>query len=782
MIDIFIDYDTFKDAVYTVLKKNLDKKHNPGQADTVSAPKTDFLFVVAGPGTGKTTAMTLRVLRLMLVDNIDPSAILVTTFTRKAATELRSRILGWGDKLRNFLVKNEKDQTKAKKLKDLDLNRVLTGTLDSVCEDVLMDSRLPGSEESVVIQDLAANTLMIQQGIVNRRRQHDPNLQSYVKRLVEDDRNKSPSDLSKTIRSIGERIYHDQADFDQYRNSNRDPAIHTLCRALDHYDDELKDRRLQDFARLEQLFLDWLHSPNSSRFKESIQFLLVDEYQDTNLLQERIYFELAKSVKDKGGSVTVVGDDDQSIFRFRGATVDLFQDFQTRFNGTIGISPTKIDLTVNYRSSVEIVEHCNSFIRLDAGYQSARVGNKQKLTPNRNRGPPILAMFRDDLETLANDLTDFIDNAVRGNGVTITDKKGNKFNIKIDQKNGKPSDIAFLVSSPNELNATRNPRLPLLLRRRLGNLANPIRVFNPRGRQLYDVDSVMILCGLMLECIDPNDTVIQNMNISDSVIDTFDTWRNRARAYIRSNPPSRVRIDLGSFVSAWQTRSPTGKRGWDREVPLTDLVYKLVTWIPSMHNDIEGLVYLSGIVTSIEQAGLIGNFGSKLVFDQQTPSIETASIKEIVRNVFEPIASGLAEIDEDLLETLPDDRFNIMSIHQSKGLEFPLVIVDVGSDYKVNHPKQRIKRFPDTGGTTCNIEDEVRPYSPLGVHSRGRIERAFDDLTRLYFEAYSRPQDALLVVGLTTMTRQSTNIKSVALGWDRAGTWHWRGLNNLVLL
>ena len=63
-------------------------------------------------------------------------------------------------------------------------------------------------------------------------------------------------------------------------------------------------------------------------FTDELEVVLVDEYQDTNLLQESLYFELAKRC---GGALTVVGDDDQSLYRFRGATVDLFSDFGTRY-------------------------------------------------------------------------------------------------------------------------------------------------------------------------------------------------------------------------------------------------------------------------------------------------------------------------------------------------------------------------------------------------------------------------------------------------------------------
>ena len=119
-----------------------------------------------------------------------------------------------------------------------------------------------------------------------------------------------------------------------------------------------------------------------------------------------------------------------------------------------------------------------------------------------------------------------------------------------------------------------------------------------------------------------------------------------------------------------------------------------------------------------------------------------------------------------------------MSIHQAKGLEFPLVIVDVGSDFKTNHHAHAFKRFPENGGKTCTIEDELRPHSILGTHSRSAKDRAFDDLIRHYFVAYSRPQDLLLLVGLNSA---KTNIKNIATGWDRNENWIWqKGLPHLL--
>src|SRR4051794_39207381 len=84
------------------------------QQQAVNAPAYAGLFIVAGPGTGKTASLTLRILKLVLVDGVPPRGILATTFTKKAAEELRPRILGWGFRLIDFLRNDPALTTKQK--------------------------------------------------------------------------------------------------------------------------------------------------------------------------------------------------------------------------------------------------------------------------------------------------------------------------------------------------------------------------------------------------------------------------------------------------------------------------------------------------------------------------------------------------------------------------------------------------------------------------------------------------------------------------------------------
>jgi len=154
----------------------------------------------------------------------------------------------------------------------------------------------------------------------------------------------------------------------------------------------------------------------------------------------------------------------------------------------------------------------------------------------------------------------------------------------------------------------------------------------------------------------------------------------------------------------------------------------------------------------------------------------TRSRDSILRDILTPIAENVVDVDEDLLTHLPRNHLNVMTIHQSKGLEFPLVIVDVGADFKMDHPKQRFKRFPSAPSNVAVAEDDLAPYTEVGAlrTRRTAMDRTFEDLIRLYYVAFSRPQTALLLVGHTNLLAYQCKIKNVATFWQQSGAWPWR--------
>lgn len=770
-----ISWVDYQKIVIKHLNRKISKEDNPDQNRTISAPTNESQFLVAGPGSGKTTVMVLKILKFIFVDDVDPSSILATTFTRKAAAELRSRILSWGDEIRQALLKDQQYQDIHPHLRRLDFNQIITGTLDSISQDILKLHRAPGSAPPVVIQDFVTSALMLRKGLFKDEKHHNEDLREYLIQLRGGKFGFNTNEMCKQLLEIKDRVYYDQVDWEVLAKEKRNdhPGFEVAHQAINHYLQELENRNLYDFAMLEAEFLDKLKLKQLEDFLGNLKLILVDEYQDSNLLQEQIYFQLAEAAIKNGGSMTVVGDDDQSLYRFRGATVDLFTNFLERFTtqNDLNIEPKLINLSQNYRSTSNIVKFVNNFSTLDREFQKARVKDKPVIIPERSPPLtefPILGMFRHDVETLAKDLSKFIHQIVCEDGVKIKD-----YLIKVDRENGSPTDLSILLSSPQE-ESFYNKKLPYYLRENL-----QIPIFNPRGQSLEKTREAKILCGLILDCIDPECNIQESIEkLPKTAIKNFQSWRKCARKYVKTNPEPSSPVSLPEFVNAWQKRQPLGRKTWKRDVPLLDLAYKLVTWIPTMQDDVEGLVYLEAITRTISETALFSNYAGELVFEEKYPDLEYNSIKDAYWNIFVPLATGAIKVDEGLLDTLPDNRINIMSIHQSKGLEFPMVIVDVCSDFRTNHPKNAFKRFPDDGGNSCSMEDLIRICSPLGTPTRSGRDRAFDDLIRHYFVAYSRAQDVLLLVGLTTYP----DIPNVATGWTRDNNCHWKELDNLILI
>jgi DNA helicase II / ATP-dependent DNA helicase PcrA len=757
--------ELFFDAVQHRLGKHLD----PNQLEAVEAASNESLFLVAGPGSGKTTVLTLRVLKLVFVDAIDPASILATTFTRKAAAELRSRILGWGDQLRSALGIDAKSAQRAW-LSNLDLNRVFTGTLDSIAEQVLRDFRAAGASPPVVLDEFVARALLFRNGVLGTDAWNNEDLKNYLRTLCADNR-VGTTTMGALIVELRQRMIHDRVDRTAFLAA-QPPAARALFEVIDAYEAALVSQQALDFALLEQLFFQQLSNGGLSRFTEPLEIVLIDEYQDTNLLQEAIYFALAQAAQRNGGAITVVGDDDQSLYRFRGASVELFRDYAVRLKAATGIGARTIYLASNYRSTALIVDYCSAYVAHDPPYGTARVAGKPKLIAGRQNVAqpfPILTMFRPDRQTLASDLASFI-RAVVGPGYRVNTAYG-PVTIQIDQRHGTIGDIALLCSTPGEYSSTGKERLPLLLRRAL---LPQYKVFNPRGQQFPSIESVARVCGLMLECIDPEAVIQYDLaarhHLPDEINGTLTGWRRTAADYIATNPraPGSSRHRLADFVRAWQRREAQ-QRGvtWPASIELMKLLYDLITWVPEMQDDAEGLVYLEAITRTMSQAARFSPYDANI---RSEPPYDRNSVAAAIRDIFAALAAGEVDVDEELFTSTPRDRLAVLSIHQAKGLEFPLVVVDVCSDFESNHHTQRFRRYPAQPSRAHVLEDVLHQYSPLGAPSRPPLQRAFDDLVRQYFVAFSRPQDVLLLVGLCDpATRQpKTKIPNIALGWDRS--------------
>ncbi|MBE9110200.1 UvrD-helicase domain-containing protein [Nodosilinea sp. LEGE 07298] len=150
-----IDFDAYKNCIQSILERNLED--NLGQLSGVSHDTSDVLMLVAGPGSGKTAVLVLRALRHVFVDNILPENILITTFTKKAAKELKTRWLDWG----TLLIEELSCQPDLLAfLQQIDLNRCRIDTLDGIAQQALTENRLPGQIAPILLDESASKLLL----------------------------------------------------------------------------------------------------------------------------------------------------------------------------------------------------------------------------------------------------------------------------------------------------------------------------------------------------------------------------------------------------------------------------------------------------------------------------------------------------------------------------------------------------------------------------------------------------------------------------------------------
>ena len=301
-------------------------------------------LILAGPGTGKTTFLINKTVEIFRAVKEKDDGIIICTFTRKATEELTTRLYS--------------------KLKVQEINKVnfIIGTIHSICFDLLARY----SEK-----DFGDYQILPEESQVNF-------IHSKLKNLgYSNDRIKKNSwTLSEELASIYNKINDEQIDYTTLDFTD-DVELDEACHTYPTYRRLLERNRLFDFASIQTTFLNELKE--STNFKEKIQaefrYYLVDEYQDVNNLQNEIFITLSQPVYN----LTIVGDDDQSIYGFRGSSVDHIRNFEEKLK-TNGQN-VKVDLlNTNYRSTESIVEFSNSILdnmaykRIEKGIKAYRVG------------------------------------------------------------------------------------------------------------------------------------------------------------------------------------------------------------------------------------------------------------------------------------------------------------------------------------------------------------------------------------------------------------------------
>lgn len=747
---------------------------NQEQMVAIQHPLDEILQIVAGPGSGKTTVLLLRALRMVFVDGILPDNIFITTFTRKAARDLRSRWLKLGESILSAVAQNHDTRL-------IDLNRCRIGTLDSITQQILGEYRLPGRTAPTVMARATSDLILRRRAFGPAYRANQNEIDELLQRYTF--LGNAPAHQGQalaTAKTLIDRLAQDQVNLASY--ALQGPGENLIVQILNDYMQRSEETNVYDFTLLEEAFLRRLNDGTVSEWTHDIQAMLIDEYQDTNPLQESIYFAIINAANP---TTTIVGDDDQSLYRFRGGSVELFTGFGPRCFQATGRTVQRIDIFQNYRSTPEIVGFYNAHIIGDPGFAPARITpQKPPVQPSRpSQAVGVLGMFRPDEMTLAHDLAAFLD-ALLSNRQFVIPGTGATINLPNE---GDLGDIAFLAHTVRETRFNRPGQpitelFPLHLRQAMEEVG--LSVFNPRGQSLRDIQAVQVLLGLLLVIADPSGQFTEQLMITGEARFFLERWRTGALDFIASNPAPRDNQGINGFIVEWQSaadgmRKPNGWAEW----PVLEVIYKLITWMPDFQNDPEHQVWMQALMETIDSVGIESPYRmmlySNVVGDPNSVHIRR-SRESFIRDALVPIAQNNEDINEDILPSVPRDRMQFMTVHQAKGLEFPFVIVDVGSRFRTNHPAQRFRRFPTEPSSVVIQEDDIEPYlaSPLRGH-RSPIDRTFDDLVRLYYVAYSRPQSVLLLVGNENCLRYgsgtaSGSIPNVALGWNRDGSWPWR--------
>lgn len=293
------------------------------------------LLIIAGAGTGKTTVVTERIKYLILGKRAKPDEILALTFTEKAAREMEERVdvgLPYG------------------------YTQMWLMTFHSFCDRILrrealhigLDPRYKLMTEAESVQLLRKNLFKLELDYF--RPLGNPNkfisgMLQHFSRLQDED--VSPLDYIKWVSSLKAKSEDEKIEIKKWKE---------LSQVYKSYDELKVKEGLMDFGDLIvktlKIFRD---RPNILKeYQKQFKYILVDEFQDTNFAQN----ELVKLLVGKTGNITVVADDDQSIYRFRGAAVSNVIQFRKSFPKT-----KVITLTKNYRSTQEILDRSYDLIQ-----------------------------------------------------------------------------------------------------------------------------------------------------------------------------------------------------------------------------------------------------------------------------------------------------------------------------------------------------------------------------------------------------------------------------------
>ena len=512
------------------------------------------------------------------------------------------------------------------------------------------------------------------------------------------------------LREIGETA-EDMEELGENAKEQIERARENIERLRDRRE-KLEEKYRCDFANVQNLFLNFLNINEGDIFllgdKERnyprIEYILVDEYQDTNPVQEAIYFKLAKYVKN----FTIVGDDDQALYRFRGGTVNCIVDFPEKCKEYLQIEPKIVQLLTNYRSNPKIVEWLNEYIR-SFEFMDPAIGArtfKKDLLAGRNipvRYPPITSIIDQDYPTNAYNIASLIE--------TLKDK-----NIIQDY-----SQIALLFKSTREVYNDGFSHVGEIVRE-LNNRNIP--TYNPRSKSYLENFEIKLLLGTISVILDlENSSIVKGFNIG-KIKEWIELYHKESKKF----------SDLSNYVNKLSYAIKQNDSLTLKDSTLRNIIYRIYSFEPFVE-----LLDDSEYTFRLGQMTQIIDSYSRIYDDNLWNRDENSFKSSLLRNFYFVFLSYLKRsgIDElEVEEQIAQGKVQIMTIHQSKGLEFPFVFV--GS---LNQQK-RIKDIVNKSETLlASFRSDNRKIK------FDEETRVMQDIVRLFYVAFSRAEYSLILIG-----------------------------------
>lgn len=625
------------------------------------------LLVIAGPGSGKTHCIVLRTLNLLMLGEAEPREIILCTFTQKAAYELRDRLAAAARRVGH----------------KADLSELTASTIHGLCNRLLLHHRHHTSlGHSFETLDELTQLLFI-----------FDHFDDIIGPPIDDlylHRWRTRWTAIEGARGYFDKITEETVSPERLA-ADVDPFLQAIGEACLRYERALSDQNRIDFAHLQSLALELLQSPPiAAAVQRNARHVLVDEYQDTNYIQE----QLLLSLTEQGRNLCVVGDEDQSLYRFRGATVRNILEFPQRVADC-----HVLKLTTNYRSHRAIVE------RYDRWMASADWSNRDGASFRYDKTieadpgvahpdyPAVIAIWgrdrRDEAARFA-DLSEYL--------------KAN--NVIADY-----SQVALLLHSVREDHS--GPYLAALE-------AKGIPTFCPRARAYFEIPEVrdLVACFAVLFGWHGDGRGQVAGAVAELATYVDEAIVRLGRRFAAPHP-------LAASLARWVTEIAGLKEGEALDLRPADYLYHLLASDPfrtAVHseNTARNLAIFSQLLNVFQSY-----YHYTVVTHRNREFLRLHFFNSFLRLLYD---GGINEY-EDPNQPFPKGHVQVMTIHQAKGLEFPVVVVGSLSNQL---------------GSAKQTDRDLGPFYHRPLFEPENRITLFDRM-RLHYVAFSRPQKVLVL-------------------------------------